>query len=104
MSNLRFSLQNITGKNIAVRPRIPNTLKMFEPTILPIATSAFPFNAPRKLTVISGIDVPTPMIAAPMTKSDTLYFLAMDTAPVTRKSAPKTMPTRETIKIMYSII
>ena len=103
MSNLRFSLQKVIGKNMAVNPRMPNTLKMFEPTILPIATSEFPFNAPRKLTVSSGIDVPIPMIAAPMKKSDTLYLLATETDPATRKSAPNTIPARDMTKMIYSI-
>ena len=59
--------------------------------------------APMKLTTSSGMDVPTPTIAAPMTKSDTLNFLAIETAPATRKSAPKTIPTSDIIKITYSI-
>ena len=88
---------------MAVSPSMPSTLKMFEPTTLPMATSALPPTAPRKLTTSSGIEVPTPTMAAPMTKSDTLNFLAIDTAPATRKSAPKTIPTRETIRIIYSI-
>ena len=82
---------------------MPKTLKILDPTTFPIATSALPFRAPMKLTVSSGVDVPTPMIAAPMTKSDTLYFLAIDTDPATRKSAPNTMPANAMIRIKYSI-
>jgi hypothetical protein len=50
------------------------------------------------------MEVPTPTMAAPITKSETLNFLAKDTEPATRKSAPKTMPTKDTIRIIYSII
>ena len=82
---------------------MPRTLKIFEPTTFPSATSALPFNAPMKLTVSSGADVPTPIIAAPITKSETLNFLAMDTDPDTRKSAPKTIPAREIKRKRYSI-
>ena len=104
ISNLRFCLSKLTGKNIAVIPRIPNMLNMLEPTTLPIATSAFPSRAPMKLTVSSGVDVPTPIIAAPMTKSETLYLLAMDTDPATRKSAPNTMPASEIKRMIYSMV
>ena len=103
ISNLMFFLSTATGKRTAVSPRMPRTLKILDPTTFPIATSALPFTAPMKLTTSSGIDVPTPTIAAPMTKSETLNFLAMDTAPATRKSAPKTIPANDTIRIIYSI-
>ena len=103
ISNFIFFLSIATGKKTAVSPRIPSTLKILEPTTLPMATSALPLRAPMKLTTSSGIDVPTPTIAAPMTKSDTLYLLAIDTAPATRKSAPNTIPARDTSRIMYSI-
>lgn len=52
----------------------------------------------------SGVDVPTPTIAAPMTKSETLNLLATATDPVTREFAPSTIPASETIRIMYSIL
>ena len=71
---------------------------------LPIATSAFPSNAPIKLTTNSGIEVPIPTMAAPITKSDTLYLRAIAAAPATNISAPKTIPTKEIIRMMYSII
>ena len=83
-SNLIFTFVTVMGNIMAVSPKIPNMLNIFEPTILPIATSAFPCNAPIKLTTNSGIDVPTPTMAAPITKSETRYFLAIDTDPATR--------------------
>ena len=104
ISNFMFSLLMAMGKNRAVTPRMPNMLNMFEPTTLPIATSALPFNAPIKLTTSSGIDVPMPTIAAPITKSETLNLRAIETAPATKKSAPRTMPTKEITRIMYSIV
>ena len=42
ISKRMFSLLTAIGKNTAVRPRIPSTLNMFEPTTFPIATSALP--------------------------------------------------------------
>ena len=45
-SNFRFSRLTEIGHRIAVRPRMQSTLKMFEPTTLPIATSTLPCNAP----------------------------------------------------------
>ena len=104
MSNFRFALSILIGKHIAVAPRIPRTLKIFDPTTFPRATSELPRTAPMRLTISSGADVPTPTIAAPITKSDTLKRLAIWTDPLTSQSAPNTMPTSDTIKIKYSII
>ena len=103
-SNFRFLRSTAMGKNSAVSPKMLNTLKMLDPTTLPIATSELPLRAPKKLTMNSGIDVPTPTIAAPITKSETLYFRAIDTAPVTKKSAPNTIPTKEARRVIYSIL
>ena len=83
---------------------IPRILNILDPTILPIATSELPSNAPMKLTTSSGIDVPTPTIAAPMTKSETWNFLATVTEPSTRKSAPKAIPANDANRIRYSIV
>ena len=104
ISNRIFSLSTAMGNKAAVRPNIPNTLNILEPTTLPIATSAFPSNAPMKLTTNSGIEVPIPTMAAPITKSDTLYLRAIAAAPATNISAPKPIPTKEIIRMMYSII
>ena len=72
ISKVMFLRSIAIGKQMAVRPRIPKTLKILEPTTLPIATSALPFSAPKKLTTSSGMLVPIPTIAAPITKSETL--------------------------------
>ena len=103
ISRRMFDFVKFIGLKSAQIPNIANTLNVFEPTTLPMATSAFPFMAPKKLTTNSGMEVPTPTMAAPITKSETLNFLAKDTDPATRKSAPKTMPTNDTIRIIYSI-
>ena len=99
-----FSRDTAIGKKSAVRPRIANTLNILEPTTLPIATSEFPPIAPTVLTTNSGNDVPMPTITAPITKLDTLHFLATTTAPFTRKSAPSTIPASDRIKIRYSML
>ena len=103
ISNLMFSFVTTIGKKMAVMPRMPNILNIFEPTTLPMATSALPCNAPRKLTVSSGIEVPIPTMAAPITKSDTLYLRATATEPATSVSAPNTMPASANTNIRYSI-
>ena len=74
-SNFIFSLLTAIGKKIAVNPRIPRMLNILEPTTFPIATSALPCRAPIKLTTSSGIEVPTPTMAAPITKSDSVTFV-----------------------------
>ena len=51
-----------------------------------------------------GIDVPTPTISAPITKSEILNLLAKETEPDTRTSAPITIPINANNKVMYSII
>ena len=104
ISNFMFSRDTAIGKKSAVRPRIANTLNILEPTTLPIATSEFPPIAPTVLTTNSGNDVPMPTITAPITKLDTLHFLATTTAPFTRKSAPSTIPASDRIKIRYSML
>ena len=103
-SNFTFLRSVATGKKRAVSPNIPKTLNIFEPTTFPIATSELPLSAPIKLTTNSGIEVPIPTITAPTTKSDTPYFLATDTEPVTRKSAPNTIPASDAKRITYSIL
>ncbi len=104
ISNFMFVLSTTMGKNRAVSPSIPSTLKMLEPTTFPIAMSALPFAAPMTLTTNSGMDVPMPTIAAPITNSDILSRFAIETEPLTSQSAPNIMPKNETAIIMYSII
>ena len=57
---------------------------MLEPTRLPMAISALPWNEERKLTTISGVDVPIPTIVRPIMNSLKPNFLAMLDEPSTR--------------------
>ncbi len=84
MSRLRFVFVILRGDIRAVTPRISIVLNMFEPTILPMAISDFPWNDERKLTTISGVDVPIPIIVNPMTNSLIPDLLAMLDDPSTR--------------------
>ena len=84
MSFLRLLLVIVSGAIKAVTPRIIAVLKMFEPTMLPIAISAFPWMADMKLTTISGAEVPMPTIVTPMMNSLSPNLLAMLDAPSTR--------------------
>ena len=45
------------------------TLKMFDPTTFPIATSLFPPMAESTETTSSGVEVPTATIVSPMMNS-----------------------------------
>ena len=84
MSLLRLFLVITRGEIRAVTPRIMSVLKRFEPTMLPTAISDFPWNEERKLTTISGAEVPMPTIVRPITNSLSPNFLAMLEAPSTR--------------------
>ena len=96
MSRFRLSAVMETGRSSAVRPRMNRTLKMFEPSTLPTATSALPSHAPVRLTTSSGHDVPKPTMVRPITNSLTPSFLAMEEAPSTSQSAPRTMSPKPT--------
>ena len=84
-----FSLLVAIGNSIAVTPRMPSTLKILEPTTLPMATSELPETAPLRLTSSSGNEVPNPTTTAPITKSEILRRRAIATEPSTKRSAPK---------------
>ena len=73
---------------IAVRPRIPRILKMFDPTILPMAISDCFRNAAINEVASSGKDVPTATTVSPINASDTPKVRAIVTAPSTMKRAP----------------
>ena len=72
------------GEMRAVIPRISRVLNMFEPITFPIAISAFPCMEERKLTTISGAEVPIPTIVSPITNSLIPNFLATAEEPSTR--------------------
>ena len=54
----------------AVTPRMRKTLKMFDPTTLPMAISGCPPRPDTTLTTSSGMLVPMPTMVAPMIYSD----------------------------------
>ena len=83
-----LSLSIFIGYKIDVNPKIPNTLKILEPTTLPTATSFNPFIVALKLTANSGKLVPIPTISAPIINSGILNLFAIDTEPLTNKLAP----------------
>ena len=84
MSFFRLLLVIVSGAMMAVTPRISIVLKIFEPTMFPIAMSALPCKEERKLTTISGVDVPIPTIVRPITNSLIPNFFAMLDEPSTR--------------------
>ena len=84
MSLRRLSRVMGMGSSTAVRPRMSRVLKMLDPTTLPMAISAFPCEAPMKLTTISGADVPIPTIVRPITNSLSPKRRATADAPSTR--------------------
>ena len=84
ISFLRLLFVITSGVINAVIPRIIIVLKILEPTMFPIAMSAFPWKDDMKLTTISGVDVPMPTIVRPMMNSLRPNFFAMLDEPSTR--------------------
>ena len=81
------------GTMAAVQPRINRTLKMFDPTTLPIARSGLPLKAESTLTVSSGAEVPKATIVRPITKFEMRNRLATAAAPSVRALAPTRIST-----------
>lgn len=63
-------------------------LNILDPKIFPVAISVEPFKLEIILTTNSGDDVPRATIVKPITKFETLNFLATEDAPSTNKPAP----------------
>ena len=80
--------ESATGAMTAVRPRMRNILAILEPRTLPIAISVLPDIAARSDTIISGILVPIATMVSHIIASETHHFLAIDTAPSTRRLPP----------------
>ena len=99
MSFFKLLFVMVIGAIRAVTPRIMRVLNIFEPTMLPIAMSAFPCNDERKLTTISGVDVPMPTIVNPMTNSLIPNLFATLDEPSTSQLAPKSIRSRPDINI-----
>ena len=99
-SYMSHTIKLLTAPNTTVHAIIaPSIASQFMPATMPqviAGIKALGFEGVFEAAL--GADM-----VAPITKSDTLYFLAIDTAPDTRKSAPKTMPINAIMRIIYSI-
>ena len=82
-----------SGMIAAVTPRIKRTLKMFDPTTLPMAKSGLPLRAESTLTVSSGAEVPKATIVSPITRFEMRNRLATAAAPSVRALAPTRIST-----------
>ena len=98
-----FSRVMATGLIRAVSPRMRKTLKILEPTTLPIAMSALPLRAPVRLTTSSGIEVPIPTIVIPMRNSLRPALRAIDEEPSTSHSAPRMTRASPQMRMRMSI-
>ena len=96
-SRLLFVRVMSTGAMRAEMPSTKAVLKTLEPTMLPTEISALPCMAPRKLTTISGAEVPMATIDRPITKSLIPSFLAILEEPSTSTSAPMSTSARPEI-------
>lgn len=79
----------LIGNRSPDNPRIINKLKLLLPIIFPRTMSENPCTEAIVLTTNSGAEVPNATIVKPMTRSDTLYFLAKAEAPLTSQFAPR---------------
>ena len=70
-------------------PRIARILKIFEPTILPIAKSGASLNAARRLVTISGAEVPAAMMVRPIMAGLILKREAILIEDLTNASPPR---------------
>ncbi len=75
---------------MALVPITNKILKIFEPTILPIAISAFPRLAAVTEVTNSGRDVPNATMVNPIIRSLTPKYFAIPLAPSTAKLEPRT--------------
>lgn len=92
-----------SGRTRAHSPRMTNTLKMLEPTTLPIATSLWPPMADSTLTTSSGVEVPMATIVRPITNSETRKRWASAAEPSVRKLAPARISPRPSRSSRISI-
>ena len=86
-----------TGRIKAQTPRMTKTLKMFDPTTLPIATSLWPPMAESTDTTSSGVEVPTATTVSPMMNSGTRKRWASAAEPSVRNFAPARISPSPTI-------
>ena len=74
---------------MAVSPRTPRMLKIFEPMIFPIEMELSFLMAAMSDAANSGILVPTATTVTPITRSETPNCSATLTAPLINNSEPK---------------
>ena len=86
----------VTGVTKAVVPTTNRILKILLPTILPMAMSAFPFNAADTDVTSSGREVPRATIVRPIILSLNPMVLAIEEAASTLKSHPQTIRASKT--------
>ena len=85
------------GRIRAQTPRMTKTLKMFDPTTLPIATSLLPAMAESTDTTSSGVEVPTATIVSPIRNR-----CANAAEPSVRKFAPARISPRPMMRSKMS--
>ena len=90
------------GRIRAQTPRMTKTLKMFDPTTLPIATSLLPAMAESADTTSSGVEVPTATTVSPMMNSGTRNRCANAAEPSVRKFAPARISPRPMMRSKMS--
>ena len=90
------------GRIRAQTPRMTKTLKMFDPTTLPIATSLLPAMAESTDTTSSGVEVPTATTVSPMMNSGTRNRCANAAEPSVRKFAPARISPRPMMRSKMS--
>ena len=94
----RVSIKNFVSKGMGVISEdVPNTnriLKMFEPTIFPMAISAFFFLAANKDVNNSGKEVPRATIVSPIKRWLIFNMMAILVALVTANWLPRIKQTR----------
>ena len=84
----------VSGRIVALRPRISRMLAMFDPMTLPSAMSDLPLTSETTDEASSGSDVPPATSVRAMTDSLTPSFRAMDVALSRKSSPPKISPAR----------
>ena len=89
-------VSNGTGIIKADVPTTNKILKIFDPTMFPIAISALPFFAADTLVTNSGKEVPKATIVSPIKRSLIPKIRAICVAPSTAKSLPNKIQAKPT--------
>lgn len=87
-----------SGAITEVVPRTKSVLKMFDPTMFPIAMSECFLYAAIPVAASSGSDVPSATIVSPIIDSDNPKFCAIVVAPSTTHLLPNPSPANPNIR------